>query len=565
MAITLKGLWTLRQLTLLCVVLIGFSASASAQDVFRLMLEEPINGEIHGGVGNLRGWAVASEGIEKVEIFIDGEYAFDAPYGGSRGDVGGAFPEVPNAAQSGFSSAYAYSLLSSGTHTISALAHTTAGTTKESAATFEVVRFKQAFISDPNAVDLTGTSCSVRTDEISVGNAQVDGDAYDVLLNWRTAEQGFEIIKIDQIESPAADSGDDSTGGDNNRPDFSGVDKSFQAFIDGNGVFDGISYVLVDGQGVIHRQVFGDHTAATVVLLASTSKVPSVMTLLALQEDPNVAFSISERVSSYLPYDGVYADRSVEQMISNTSGIPGLRLIGLYGSPIGPTLQDYNHLCQFGSQPIFDFEACGQTLVQNELPASRPAGSGFDYGGSQWQIAGVTAAVASNSTWNQLVDRYLGAPCGLDVFTFGNPFEDVTAWTGEPNSLTGTRNPHIGGGAITNMADYAKLLQVHLNGGFCSDTRILSDAAIASMRADRGNLVQTNPTPYGMGWWIRSENPGVYTDPGAFGAVSFIDVNRGIGGYMAIDDYSDRDAGAPPAFFIDEIIPAIQAAYDAAQ
>ncbi len=62
------------------------------------MLEEPINGEIHGGVGNLRGWAVASEGIDKVEIFIDGEYAFDAPYGGARGDVGGAFPEVPNAA-----------------------------------------------------------------------------------------------------------------------------------------------------------------------------------------------------------------------------------------------------------------------------------------------------------------------------------------------------------------------------------------------------------------------------------------------------------------------------------
>ncbi len=88
-------------------------------------------------------------------------------------------------------------MLSSGTHIIAALAHTTAGTTKESAATFEVVKFKQAFISDPNAADLTGTSCTVRTDEISVGNAQVDGDAYDVLLDWRTAEQGFEIVKIE--------------------------------------------------------------------------------------------------------------------------------------------------------------------------------------------------------------------------------------------------------------------------------------------------------------------------------------------------------------------------------
>ena len=36
------------------------------------------------------GWAVS--GIERVEIFIDGVYEFDAPYGASRGDVGKAFP-----------------------------------------------------------------------------------------------------------------------------------------------------------------------------------------------------------------------------------------------------------------------------------------------------------------------------------------------------------------------------------------------------------------------------------------------------------------------------------------
>ena len=59
--------------------------------VFRVALEEPVNGEIHSGVGNLRGWAVASSGITKVEIFIDGGYEFDAPYG-RQGVMGGAFP-----------------------------------------------------------------------------------------------------------------------------------------------------------------------------------------------------------------------------------------------------------------------------------------------------------------------------------------------------------------------------------------------------------------------------------------------------------------------------------------
>jgi CubicO group peptidase (beta-lactamase class C family) len=349
-------------------------------------------------------------------------------------------------------------------------------------------------------------------------------------------------------------------------PDFSDVDASFQAFIDGTADFDGISYVLVDADGIIHQEVFGDHTEDTIVLLASTSKVPAVMTLMALQEDVNVEFSISEPVSTYLAYDGPYADRTVEQMVSNTSGIPGLRLLGRYGSLTGATIEDFNHLCQFSAQSIFEFEACGQTLVQNELPTTQTAGSVYDYGGSQWQIAGVTASTVANATWNQLVDQYLGTPCGLEVFTFGNPWESPTSFTGSVDTLDGTANPNIEGGAITNMADYAKLLQVHLNGGFCGDTQILNEDSVASMQVDRGGVVAINATPYGMGWWIQTELPGVLTDPGAFGAVSFIDVNRGIGGYMAINEYGDEvDSGAPPGFFIGQAIPAIQAAWDAAQ
>ncbi len=107
----------------------------------------------------------------------------------------------------------------------------------------------------------------------------------------------------------------------------------------------------------------------------------------------------------------------------------------------------------------------------------------------------MTASTAANATWNQLVDEYLGTPCNLEVFTFGNPWENPTAFTGSPDSLAGEANPNIEGGAISNMADYAKLLQVHLNGGFCGETRVLSEAAIVSMQTDRGGLVANNLTP----------------------------------------------------------------------
>ena len=167
-----------------------------ASATLRVTLEEPVNGEIHSGVGNLRGWAVASEGIEKIEIYIDGNYAFDAPYGGARGDVGAAFPDVANSTESGFSLAYTYSNLAPGTHAIEAVARAADGETDRSAATFEVVKFAQSFISDPQAVNLDAASCATEGDEISITGAVVAGETYDLVLDWRTAEQGFEIVEV---------------------------------------------------------------------------------------------------------------------------------------------------------------------------------------------------------------------------------------------------------------------------------------------------------------------------------------------------------------------------------
>ena len=186
---------TIRTAVVVACVLLG-TATAAADSTLRVVLEEPVAGETHGGVGNLRGWAVASEGIEKVEIWIDGAYAFDAPYGGARGDVGAAFPDVNDSDRSGFSLAYAYSTLTAGAHTISAVALDGAGESRESLANFDVVKFEEDFISDPNAVDLGGATCSASADEFLLTDALVSGTLYDIVLKWRTAEQGFEIVEI---------------------------------------------------------------------------------------------------------------------------------------------------------------------------------------------------------------------------------------------------------------------------------------------------------------------------------------------------------------------------------
>lgn len=172
------------------------AADDETTGTFRVVLEEPVAGEIHTGVGNLRGWAIASDGIEKIEIWIDGVYSFDVPYGGARGDVAGAFPDVAKSAESGFSMAYSYSTLSAGAHSISAVAYDASGLTKESIAQFEVVKFSEDFISGADAVDLSGGSCTASGDQIALVDALVSGTLYDLVLKWRVAEQGFEIVEI---------------------------------------------------------------------------------------------------------------------------------------------------------------------------------------------------------------------------------------------------------------------------------------------------------------------------------------------------------------------------------
>lgn len=168
--------------------------------VAQAFLEEPVDGGVYSGIGNLRGWAIANEGVDRVEILIDGEPFQDAPYGGSRGDVGGAFPTVPGSSRSGFSLAFNYNSLDAGEHTITARAHTVRGQVLESSATFEAVSFGSEFISNSNLVKLDGGVCEVSGNSASIVDVLVDGTSFDIGLQWGKAAQGFEIVSIEQTE-----------------------------------------------------------------------------------------------------------------------------------------------------------------------------------------------------------------------------------------------------------------------------------------------------------------------------------------------------------------------------
>jgi CubicO group peptidase (beta-lactamase class C family) len=349
--------------------------------------------------------------------------------------------------------------------------------------------------------------------------------------------------------------------------DFSEVDQRLASFIATHDGFEGASLVLVErGRGQIHQAAFGTYDPDEVALLASSSKMPSVLALLALSEDPSVDFDMSTPVGSYVPWTSAWPDMTTEQLVSNRSGIPGLQHLDRWGL----------HICQ--ASPNAALQTCGQIIFENPIEGLElhPPGTHFDYGGSQWQLAGAIAEVVGNASWNELIDRYLGRPCELDVFTYGNMLANPDAWRGDPQQLIGQSNPNIEGGGISNVDDYAKLLSIHLDDGKCGDTQVVSPQALQAMRRDTGSATGSREADfgfgpigfgYGMGWWVVPADDGepyLFVDPGAYGAVSWIDMDRGYGGFVAIGDYENYRTNAPDswAVVVEELIPLAEAAID---
>ena len=170
------------------------------QSTFVVTLEEPVVGLVHMGVGNLRGWAVSSVGVRKVEAFLDGKFLAQIPYGGSRGDVGVAFPDIDDAGLSGFGMSLNYSGLSAGTHTLEIVAHSIDNKTTSASAQFETVRFDREFIGPGEVIDLNAAASVLSDEQITIENISIAGKAYNLLLRWRTAEQGFEIVEIEALD-----------------------------------------------------------------------------------------------------------------------------------------------------------------------------------------------------------------------------------------------------------------------------------------------------------------------------------------------------------------------------
>ncbi len=155
-----------------------------------------MQGSTVAGVGNIRGWALGDSNILSVALYIDGRYIADIPHGGTRNDVRDAFPARPGSAEAGYSMAFAWGLLTPGSHQIRIRAIDFEGRSAEATGSFTVNSFDTEFIGEPEKVSVNGNVEKLDARTIRLNGVQADGVLYDVKLQWQPASQKFEMVEI---------------------------------------------------------------------------------------------------------------------------------------------------------------------------------------------------------------------------------------------------------------------------------------------------------------------------------------------------------------------------------
>ncbi|MDQ2679369.1 MAG: beta-lactamase family protein [Actinomycetota bacterium] len=345
--------------------------------------------------------------------------------------------------------------------------------------------------------------------------------------------------------------------------DFAAVAATMDAFV-AEHALNGAGLVIVDrDEGIVDEHYVGEEFGPDhLSLIASSSKMITAGVLMRLHDQG--VLDVDAPVAEAVDWPGSDANPDVTpaQLISNSSGLVGLLP--------DPTYSPY--LCQYLIAGTLT--ECGQrifTTTDDDADIVEPD-TEFRYGGGQWQVAGAVAEAASGRSWAELVDETYVQPCGVRSLAYNNhfaqpvstggPFGYPAGFGGDPATLRPTDNPNMEGGAYVSPRDYAALLRMHLRGGMCDGERVLSEASVARMHTDRvvqaydaelgpsadsdedAQVAEGDPGAstdfryggYGLGWWIGDgDSEDVIEDAGAYGAVPWIDLDRGYAAYLIVE------------------------------
>lgn len=354
-----------------------------------------------------------------------------------------------------------------------------------------------------------------------------------------------------------ADAGASADSGAQAALDFSAFDSVVTGFLQEKMLAGATAAIVHKTRGPLYERGYGSFDKARISLIASTSKIISVGVLMTLVDAGKL--DIDKPINGYLSSWGNFkGNLTTAMLVSNSSGLVSLTANPTYGP----------YLCQYTDGG--SLSACAQTIYTAMDDADRkPPDTAFAYGGGQWQLSGGIAETVSGKKWADLIKDIYVTPCGIGSLAYTNQFAASGTsypvdFNGDINKLPKTENPSVEGGAYITAGDYGKILLMHLRGGMCGDKRVLSEASVARMQADRILMAYNGMTTsavlqgYGMGWWVDRNNPGVVVDPGAYGAIAWLDNKREYGAFIALEATS-----ALGSELLGKVKPALDAIFDA--
>ena len=351
---------------------------------------------------------------------------------------------------------------------------------------------------------------------------------------------------------------------------MSRLDRVFQQYVDENRIAGAVVLVQQDGKAV-YDKAFGWRdkasnsrmTTDSLFRIASQTKAITSVAVLMLVEEGKIG--LNEPVNRYIPAyakttvavkkdDGgieiVPAKRpiTITDLLTHTAGISygtGADVAGLYEPKgLGPA-------AGFGWYTADKDEPVCQTMERlATVPFVAQPGEAWVYGYNT-DVLGCVVERASGIPLDEFFRTRIFRPLGMEDTAFFVPAEKkqrlVTVYASGPDGLVirapeGARGqghyvdgPHRnfsgGAGLVSTARDYARFLDMVLNGGAAGETRLLSPRMVALMTHNQSGLLHNGPS---RGWSLAFETTervggnglepvGAFGWAGAYGSIYRVD------------------------------------------
>lgn len=324
------------------------------------------------------------------------------------------------------------------------------------------------------------------------------------------------------------------------------IDQVFQGYVDNNQMSGSVILIARKGK-IVYFKSFGKRDVASgsamrtdaIFRIASQTKAIISVGIMMLQEEGKLL--IADRLDKYIPefrdhtvaepregggYEVVKARRPItlKDLLTHTAGIS-------YGN--GPAADKWREAGLTGWYFADKDETIGESVARMaKLPMDAHPGERFIYGYNTDILGAVIERVSGQPLDVFLTERIL-KPLGMNDTHFYLPpsktdrlatvysaFADGIRPAPTPGGMTGQgayvegprKNFSGGAGLLSTSMDYARFLQMLLNGGTLNGVRLLSPTSVHLMTVNHiGDIPFNDGRRFGLGFEI-------ITDLGAFGA-----------------------------------------------